>query len=345
MRKSFFKAFAVCFLSVLIAFPAQAQEKNEKSKIFFVVWNSCEEACRGFYDAISEARLNADVLLRDAGGDKTKIAGFVKEAKEIMPDLIAVWGTQVSLGMLGAEREMNSARYVSGIPAVFMVVSHPVESGLVSSLIAQGRPLTGVTQLPALSEQLQAARLYFPFKRLGIIYNAAETNASVSAARLKMYAPMMNFELVERKIPLDKNNKPEVSSLPKLMAEMAENKVDLLYLGTDAFLNANQKAYFDAANAHNLPVLAAFESAVRNGGALMAFTNRYYTVGMEAGKKAVQILKHKIAPFDIPITAPQRFLAVVNMETAEKLSLYPPLSFIQNADLINIPVEKEEPAP
>ena len=310
-------------------------------KIYFVVWNGCEEACQGFFDSAADARLNADIILRDAAGDKAKIAKFVKEAKETAPDLLVTWGTQVSLEMLGTERDMTSARYVSGIPAVFMVVSHPVESGLVSSMISQGRSVTGVTQTTALSEQLQSARLYFPFKRLGIVYNAAETNASLYAKRLKTYAPMLNFELVERVVPVDADGKPDASALPKLMSEMAENKVDLLYLGADSFLNAHKQAYFDAAAAYNLPVLAAYEGAVRNGGALMSFSNRYYTVGWEAGKKAARILKDGIAPYDIPVTAPQRFLPVINMQTAKNLSLYPPLLFLQTADLVTVSQESD----
>lgn len=329
------KLFLTAFCLLCLASNAFAAQTVLPRKIYFVVWNGCEEACQGFFDAVADARLNADIVLRDAAGDKAKIAKFVKEAKETAPDLLATWGTQVSLEMLGTERDMNSARYVSGIPAVFMVVSHPVESGLVSSMISQGRSVTGVTQTTALSEQLQSARLYFPFKRLGIVYNAAETNASLYAKRLKTYAPMLNFELVERVVPTDENGKPDASALPKLMAEMAENKVDLLYLGADSFLNAHKQAYFDAASAYNLPVLAAYEGAVRNGGALMSFSNRYYTVGWEAGKKAVRVLKDGIAPYDIPVTSPQRFLPVVNMKAAKELSLYPPLTFLQTADLVN----------
>ena len=91
--------------------------------------------------------------------------------------------------------------------------------------------------------------------------------------------------------------------------------------------------------------MSASEAAVRNGRALLSFSNRYYTVGQEAGRKAVQILKNKIAAYDIPITSPQRFLAVVNIEAAEKLSLYPPLAFVQNADFVNVPTLKEPETP
>ena len=52
------------------------------------------------------------------------------------------------------------------------------------------------------------------------------------------------------------------------------------------------------------------------------------------------MLKDKIQAYDIPIESPQRALLVVNMAAAQKIGIYPPLSLMQNADLINIP-EKE----
>ena len=335
----FFKKAIFIFCCLLPATVFAAEKKPPE--IYMVVWNGCDDACRGFSDVIAESGFPVKTVLRDVQKDKTKLPEFIREAKEKMPDLLVTWGTEISLKMLGTADDINVLRYVTGVPAVFMVVSQPVESGLVSGLISQGRAVTGVSQSVSLSEQLQSARSYFPFKRIGVIYTPSEINSTVVVDKLKLYAPMLSYELVA--LPVEETNgQPDAKSLPRLVSEMADKKIDLLYLGPDAFLNAHRDDLTKETMLHNIPVLASSEGAVRNGDALFAFVNRYYTVGAEAGKKALQILKDGIPAYDIPITSPQRFLAVVNMEVAEKLSLYPPLSFLPNADLIKTP---KKPSP
>ena len=56
--------------------------------------------------------------------------------------------------------------------------------------------------------------------------------------------------------------------------------------------------------------------------------------------KAMKILKDKIQAYDIPIEAPPRALLVVNMSAAQKTGVYPPLTLMRNADMINIPEKK-----
>ena len=122
-----------------------------------------------------------------------------------------------------------------------------------------------------------------------------------------------------------------------MVADLADKKVDLIYLGPDAFVNAHRKTLIDTATAFSIPVFSASEGAVRQDGALFAFVHRYYTVGRMAGKKAVKILKEKVQAYDIPIEAPARALFVINMTAAQKTGVYPPFSLLQSADPVDIP--------
>ena len=304
--------------------------------VYLVLWNGCEEACRGFQDYLQSARLPVSVIVRDAKKNIANLPDFVKEAQTLRPDLIVTWGTLATLEMLGGERDGLSEKYVRSAPAVFMVVSQPVESGLVSGLVTQGRNITGVTHLVPVVEQLQLARQFIAFKRLGIIYNPAETNAAVTVDQIKKYAPLMNFEVADRPVPL-KNGKPDAEEIASLTAEMADKGVDLIYLGTDAFMNRNRRALSDAAFAYNIPVFSASEAAVRSKDALFAFVHRYYNVGQAAGNKASKILWGNIPAYDIPIESPQRPLFVINMDAAVKLNVFPPFSLLQGADMVNVP--------
>ncbi len=330
------------FFSIILFFsffPFFCVEAAAPLKVYMVLWNGCEDACRGFSDYLKSSHLNVEIIQRNLNKKTDRIPELIEEVKETSPDLLVTWGTLATLEMLGTENNGPVSKY-GAVPAVFMVVSQPVESGLVSSLVSQGRNITGVMHLVALSEQLQYARQIIPFKRLGIIYNPAETNAQIAVDQLKRYASMMNFELLEKPVPLNKQNKPDAKAITGLVSELAEAKTDLIYLGPDAFMNTNRKMLIDAATAFSIPVFSASEGAVKHDNALFAFVHRYYTVGQMAGRKALKILKDKIQAYDIPIEAPQRALLVINMTAARKIGIYPPLILMQNADLINIP-EKE----
>lgn len=325
-------------LSVAIALSLLSPRRATAApaRVHMILWNGCEEACRGFIDYLQSVRLPVDITRRDLKKNTRDVPELIKEVKRIKPDLLVTWGTMATLEMLGTENGADGTRY-GGMPALFMVVSQPVESGLVSSLSAQGRNITGVTHLPDLYEQLQSARRILPFKRLGVIYNPAETNARAAVSGLKKYADVMRFELIARPVPAGADGAPDEMSVPALVAELSEMKSDLIYLPPDAFMNAHRKALIDAATYFSIPVFSASEAAVRRDNALFAFVHRYYTVGRFAGKKAVSILKDKVQAYDIPIESPARALPVVNMTAAQATGVYPPLSLLQNAELVNIP--------
>lgn len=331
------KFFSLVFL--WLVFPFFCAQAAAPSKVYMVLWDGCEDACRGFLDYLKSAHADAEIIRRNLNKKTDQIPDLIAEVKELSPDLLVTWGTLATLEMLGTENNGPVSKY-GAVPALFMVVSQPVESGLVSSLVSQGRNITGVVHLVPVSEQLQYARQIVPFKRLGVIYNSAEINAQTSVDQLKRYAALMNFELLERPVPSDENDRPDAKAIASLVAELAENKADLIYLGPDAFMNANRKALIDTAAAFSIPVFSASEGAVRHDNALFAFVHRYYTVGQMAGRKALRILKDKVQAYDIPIEVPPRALLVVNMSAARKTGVYPPLSLLQSADLINIP-EKE----
>ena len=329
MKKIFSLFF---FLIVSLSVPAEAAPA---AKVFLVLWNGCEEACRGFSEYLQGEYPAVEIISRNLKQNEEKIPDVIAEIKDVSPDLLVTWGTLPTVKILGTGN--GGVLGYNTIPALFMVVSQPVESGVVPSLVSQGRNITGVMHLVPLTEQLQYARQVVPFQRLGIIYNPAETNAQTTVEQLRQYASLMNFELLERPLSLSKDNKPSAGGIPSLIADLADKKADLIYLGPDAFVNAHRKTLIDTATAFSIPVFSASEGAVRQDGALFAFVHRYYTVGRMAGKKALKILKEKVQAYDIPIEAPARALFVINMTAAQKTGVYPPFTLLQNADLVNIP--------
>lgn len=305
--------------------------------VFFVLWDGCGDACRGFRDALQKQNVEVSLQIRDLKKDLTRIPEVIAEIKREKPDLLVTWGTLPTVSLVGTAKDALSPDYVAFVPTVFMVVSQPVESGLVPALSSQGRNITGVSHLPFVPEQLQAARQFRLFDRLGIVYNAADAGSASAVEQVKKYAALMNFDVIDRTLPFASDGKPDAAKIPALVAELAEQKVGLIYLPPDAVMNENRSLLTQSAIEAGIPVFSASEGAVRNGDALFAYVHRYYTVGLAAGKKAARILKNGVPAYDIPIDTPHRGVFVVNMTAARKLGIYPPASLVQGADLINVP--------
>lgn len=338
MRFTLFKAVLVpVFLGMLIApplvHPVSAQD-TQSYQIYLVLWRGWEDAAQGFKDYLTQERVPFELIVRDADRDKAKLAGFVEEAKRLSVDLVVTWGTSVSLEMLGTHDAVDPAQHITKIPAVFMIVSQPIGSGLITGYESSGRNITGTRYLVPEDAQLRAARSYLQFDRLGIVYNPAEQNSLINVENLRKLSKENHFELIERKIPKNDDGEPDPEAIPEMVASLAKFKPILLYQGPDSFLNVNRDALTGAALAHGIPVLAAGENPVRRSNALLGVINRYYSVGQLTAVKAKEILVDKTEPAEIPIESPKRFSYVINMRVAKALELYPTMSILKFAEII-----------
>lgn len=328
--------FSLSILALLAgAFHPVASAADIKPfRITMVVFRGCEEACKGFTDYWKDRKIPVEIELLDVKTDTKKIPEFIAHVKKTKPDLLVTWGTTVSLQMLGTVANVDPAKHVTDIPALFMIASTPVGSGLVRSLAVPGRNVSGTLYIVPVDTQLNVAKLYMPFKKIGFLFNETEDNSKVVFAELQAAQSKFNFELISRKVPLNQAGKPDPASLPKLVSELAEEKVDFLYFAPDTFLLLNRNAITKKAVSAELPVLATSEAVVLESDALFGVVNRYYTVGQLTASKAEQVLVQKIAPRDIPVSAPPGFSLIVNMRIALRLEKYPPIRVLKIAEIV-----------
>jgi putative ABC transport system substrate-binding protein len=304
-------------------------------RITMVVFRGCEDACMGFKDYWVENKIPVEIEILDAKTNTQLLPDFVKHVKANKPDLLVTWGTTVSLAMLGTTDSVDPEKHVTEVPALFMIASTPVGSKLVSSLNSPGRNVSGTLYIVPVETQLNVARLYMPFKRVGFILNPTEDNSKVIQTELEMAQSKFNFELVSRSVPLNASGKPDAASLPRLIDELVKDKVDLLYFAPDTFLLLNRDAITKHALRQKLPVLAVSELVVLESDALFGVVNRYTTVGQLTAAKAEMILVKKIEPKNIPIVAPPGFSLIVNMRVAKELQRYPPIRVVKIAEIVN----------
>jgi len=312
-----------------------AQAKKEFT-IYMVFWRGCEEACMGFKKYMAEANIDAELIIRDANGDKSLLAGYVEEAQALGVDLVVTWGTSVTRGIAGTLSDRGDSRYINDIPLVFMVVADPVGSEVISSYEKSGREnVTGIRNRVPEAVNINSIRAYYPaFKRLGILYNTNEHNSVVKMKEIMGLAKSMNFELIALELELGADGKPRIESIVDRMAELEKARVDFIYLGSSSFLDVNRDIFTQSAVDHGIPVLSPYERLVRNSQALMSIAARYQDVGALAGRQAKSILVEGKKPGDLPILSVDRYAYVVNMGVARKLNMFPSVEILQIAEIV-----------
>ena len=332
------RLLAFSAITALVVLPSQAAMATGKPgpfHIYMAVWRGCEDACKGFQDYFRDNKIPATFTVRDAGRDKAKLAGFVQEARGLEADLVVTWGTSVTRIMLGPWDKPDPAKHVTKIPAVFMIVADPIGAKVVRDYESSGRAnVTGTRNRAPTAVQFKALQSYKTFKRLGLIYNTNELNARLNAAQVRKTAGEMGLDLIEVKLPLGEDGKPSPDAIEAAVKEVADKKAEFLYMGSSSFLTKFRKPFTDAAIKYKLPVAAGTEVPVTKAGALMAIASRYYNVGQLAADQARRVLVDKVAPEKIRIQRLRHFSFIINMETAHKLKLYPPMEILRYAEVI-----------
>lgn len=314
---------------------ALVQAKKEFT-IYMIFWRGCEEACEGFKEYIAEAGINAELVIRDANRDKSKLPVFVEEARALEADLVTTWGTSVTRGIAGTLSDQVDPRFINNIPLIFMGVADPVGSKIIASHENTGRAnITGTFNRVPEAVNINTIRAYFPaFKRLGLLYNTNEHNSVIKMKEISRLAKTMNFELVALELELGADGKPKTESIVTRMADLEAANVDFIYLGSSSFLDVNRDIFTRLAVNHGIPVLSPYERLVRDSHALMSIAARYQDVGALAGRQAKSILVEQKKPGDLPVLSVDRYAYVVNMTTARELNMFPSIEILQIAEIV-----------
>lgn len=218
-----------------------AAEKSLDEKIIYaVVWRGCEEGCTSFKEYIEGSGLNAKIILRNANRDKSKLSGYVNEARSLKADLVLTWGTSVTLGLAGTLADKNNPEFIHDIPLVFMIVADPIRSEIIESYKKTGREnITGTRNRPPESVYIKAIQSYYPkFKKLGILFNRNETNSVLKMNEIRELSTKMGFRLVALELDLGLDGHPQTEDIATKVSELKSAGVDFIYLGSSSFCNS-----------------------------------------------------------------------------------------------------------
>lgn len=323
--------------------PALAQSAKERPTgapkkvytIFMVLWRGETRVEEGLRKHIKEHRLPFRLVARNIDRDAAKLPEIRREIIRTKPDLVYSWGTTITQGLVGEYDNKEPAKYITKIPVVFVMVTYPTGSRIVASFETPRSNVTGVMPSVPLESQIKAMQAYRPVRRLAVIYNALESNSIINIQELKKLTTRMDFELIERRVPLDKDGRPDASAIPRLVSELAIREPQFLYLGPDNFVGQHRDLIAEEAMRYGLPAFTATELELFNGKALLGLVARYKSLGQLAGYLIERILIQKVVPGDIPIQRLTRFTYGVRMSIARKVGIYPPISVLDYAEIID----------
>lgn len=327
--------FRILSLVCLFGLFASAAAADSR-KVYLVVWEGCEHACQGFIDRIDSSGLEAEVILRVAEQDKSRLPGYVQEARDIHADVVATYGTSVTLGMAGTLDDAGDDRFVHDIPLVFYYVADPLGARIVRSFESTGRAnVTGTFNRVPEPVNIKAIRNFLPeFKTLGMIYNGNERNSVIKVQEMQALSQEMAYKLVALELDPGNPAAPDPALIRDRVRELAEAGVDCIYLGSSSYLRLNGTEFTSAAVDYGLPILSPYEELVREERALFSIAARAADVGRMGADQVLKILRDGKSPGDIPIARVQDFAYVVNIGVAQKLNIFPPVDVLRVAEIV-----------
>lgn len=311
--------------------PAHAAERV----VTIITGRGCEEVCQSFRRHL-ERQGPVRVQIRDTAGDLSRVAGFVAEARRDRPDLVATWGTGITVATVGRIGEIDPARHLTDIPVVYMYVGNPVESRIAASASRSGRPnVAGANTSVPIEAQLKLLRSYRKIDRIGMLINSDEAAAQAQArnARAVFEQAGIAVELVDLSAP--GAGRPEPSSIAPALDRLAANRPDFLYYVGSAFTLAHIDTISRLATDRGLPLFSPLEPAYRRGEILLGLISPLSGIGQVAAFQAGRILFEGAAPGDLDTPSLTRYSVLINMRAARALGAYPPMKLLQFADVIS----------
>jgi putative ABC transport system substrate-binding protein len=259
---------------------------------------------------------NVELVRRFSGGDRSLFLGNTLVALGV--DLI------VAVSTYGAHiaREATST-----IPIVFVGVSDPVGSGLLSRLEPpRGHNLVGLTDVDVRSSAmgLELLKQVAPtVTRVALLANPAAPLAARYIAEVERAAPSLGLIIRRRDVP-----RPE--DLPAAFTGMLRDYDQAMLVLPDPLFNALRDPLVAFAEQHRLPAVYGYHAFATAGG-LMTFGTDLPAVYRRAAALVDRI--HKGAsPGDLAIEPPTKFHLAINLATAERLRLTIPESVRRRAD-------------
>jgi putative ABC transport system substrate-binding protein len=284
---------------VLFLFLCSCTQEVQKVSIAILVPTShpsLEENERGFKETIeSQYPGKYRFVTFNAQGNKSLMRSEIDEIIRQRFDLVLTVGTTSTQMTYEIFTKKNLK-----IPIVFSAVNDPSQ--------INGKNVTGVRELLNFDEELAALLKYKPeLKKILLVFNPMEPGLQKDQQQIARILREKDIDLLTVETFQSNEIKLKVSPFIQLVDAVVVLKDNTVVSGLDALIKLCDQ--------YHIPLMASDLDSPDRGA---AFGYGVYEIdfGVEAAKKAIQILEHELLPFEIPVTPVLNFALRINKQAA-----------------------------
>lgn len=216
----------------------------------------------------------------------------------------------------------SAAQAAKQTPVIFSAVTDPINAKLVKQLESPGGLVTGVRDFAPADKHLDLiTRLVPQAKRIGVLYNAGESNSVSIVKFLKQSAVDRQLTIEEATV----SNSAEVANAARSLV----GKVDAIYVPTDNTLVSALNSVLQVGIQNQLPVFSGDNESVEKG-AIASLGFNYYDIGKQTGKIVARVLNGE-SPGNISVESPAKVELAVNPQAAAQMGVKIPDALLQEA--------------
>ncbi|NLY55703.1 MAG: ABC transporter substrate-binding protein [Firmicutes bacterium] len=276
-----------------------------------------DNAVNGFMQALADAGLDVRYDRQNAQGDMSTAMMIAQKFANSRVDMVLAVATPTA---------QAAANVIKDIPILITAVTDPESAGLVKSNSLSGTNVCGTSDMNPVDRQLALFKqLGRPISRVGVLYNAGETNSVVQVELAKQEARKLGLTLVEAAV----SNSSEVYQAALSLV----GRVDGIYVPTDNTVVSAFESVAKVAADYDLPLITGEDNSVERGG-LATVGIDYYRLGYQTGEIAIRVLKGEVKPAELPIEYQRDVRLVVNLKAAAEQGVKLPQALIDQADYV-----------
>jgi putative ABC transport system substrate-binding protein len=325
------REFVAGLLFAAVPWPARAQQRAPKPRIAIfhpaipvslLTETGGGSAWRAFFSELRRLGYaegeNLIIERYSADGHHERYADMAREIVAAGPDLIVT----------GTNPVVTAFKAATGTTPIVAFMLDPVKAGLITNMAKPGGNLTGITLdagIEIWGKRLEMLKEAVPSATRAAFLGMREGWEGSFGQFLRDAAGRLGISLISI---LPQNG--TASEIERVFAEMAQQRPDAVLISGEGDLYANRQLIAELTRKHRLPAMSPYRDYVDAGG-LMAYTVDLAELLRHMADDVDKIL-HGAKPGDIPIYQATRFELLINLKTANALSLTLPPALLARAD-------------
>jgi putative tryptophan/tyrosine transport system substrate-binding protein len=326
MRRRRFIALLGTLMTLLpFAVTAERQQRVRRIGVLMTLRSSearvfAQASLDAFQQRLQElgwiAGRNAEIDVRWAPLDSIRV--YAAELASLSPDVLLATNTPITKALRDATQT---------VPIVFVTISDPVGTGLVSNLARPEGNMTGFTDFEYSmgGKWLDLLKEISPsVTQITFIFNPD------AAPFAKHYIRSAQDAAARLSVTLSAVGVRDTEALERAIATLAAAPNGGLIVMPDVFCFTHTRRIAELAERHRVPAVYPFPFSTARGG-LLAYSVDHNEL-FRRGATYVDRILRGASPADLPVEQPNKFDLSINLKTAKSLNLTVPPLLLARAD-------------